>query len=62
MIAIFKNSKNDEDFSLKGEGVTTNEVTFMLESSIRLLMKAGAESDNIRQAVNEILKINKEDL
>lgn len=55
MITIYKVNKEGNEFELKGENVTTNEVVFMLQSAIQLLEKAGAEDKNILKAVNEII-------
>lgn len=61
MIVIYKNGKGDDEyFEMKGEGVTTNEVVFMVQSGIKLLQKAGATDENIKKALNEMIT-NKED-
>jgi hypothetical protein len=60
MLVIYKVDKEGTEFELKGEGVTTNEVVFMLQSGIKLLQRAGAEDDKIKVAVEEIIN-NKEE-
>jgi hypothetical protein len=60
MLVIYKVDKEGTKFELKGEGVTTNEVVFMLQSGIKLLQRAGAEDDKIKVAVEEIIN-NKEE-
>lgn len=56
MLVVFKANDEGNEMELKGEGVSVEQVVFMVESGIKILKEGGAKNEEILKLVNDILK------